>query len=329
MGLQWDSRIFFPSDVTVSSQVAINGCISSNDRAGSRKEYYRWLHRLSRDYDAILLRHSLGDFREPFIIGRLRTPVYLVHHTLEGPEISLKRGFRPKVKYAIEHYFGSMSVRRSRAIIPVTKEIKEYQLKRAGVNKLSFLYPNGAKVGNELHLADRRCAQESSFLFVASHFVPWHGLDRLIDAAAQSKDDFKIHVVGEVLAEDRRAMSGDPRFVHHGTLSSAEITTLSEECSIGLASFALDRKGMAEACTLKVRDYLSMGLPVYSGHKDVFGQEFAYYRDGPCEMSQIMNFAIESNKWSKQQVFNASRPLIDKRELLRDLYSFIDKDLRN
>ncbi|MFX8895379.1 glycosyltransferase family 1 protein, partial [Acinetobacter baumannii] len=87
-------------------------------------------------------------------------------------------------------------------------------------------------------------------------------------------DDFILHIVGDVSVEDELLAKKDSRVILHGPLTNIEISQLMSKMWIGLASFGLFRKRMKEACTLKVREYLNYGLPIYSGHKDIFPEEF-------------------------------------------------------
>src|SRR5690606_39054416 len=98
------------------------------------------------------------------------------------------------------------------------------------------------------------------------------------------------------------------------------------QCCLGLSSFALDRKGMHEACTLKVREYLMMGLPVGAGHKEVFPEGFPYFFDAGVDVNALFSFAGRVGKVSRSLVSEAARPYIDKTVLLTGLVRAISKD---
>jgi hypothetical protein len=80
---------------------------------------------------------------------------------------------------------------------------------------------------------------------------------------------------------------------------------------------------MQEACTLKVRESLMMGLPVYAGYRDVFPKDFIFYREGPCEMANIIKFAREMRDFDKRIVAENSRIHIDKKKLLAEAHQWL------
>jgi hypothetical protein len=175
-------------------------------------------------------------------------------------------------------------------------------------------------------VADDRRAGCQEWLFVASYFYPWHGLDRLLAAMREVDYEVILHVVGEISDADRAVALKDRRVVLHGLLSSQEIQALSGQCCLGLSSFALDRKGMREACTLKVREYLMMGLPVAAGHKEVFPEEFPYFYDTGVDVDALFAFAERVKNVSRTLVSEAARPYIDKTVLLASLVRAIVLD---
>ena len=71
---------------------------------------------------------------------------------------------------------------------------------------------------------------------------------------------------------------------------------------------------MTEACTLKVREYLRAGLPVYAGHRDSALPEISnYFRQGPAQWRAILEYARAVRPVSRATIALAARPLIDKK----------------
>jgi hypothetical protein len=108
--------------------------------------------------------------------------------------------------------------------------------------------------------------------------------------------------------------------VAHGKKDAAFIRRKTAEAWVGLSSFALHRQNMRQACTLKVREYLRLGLPVYAGYQDVFQDTFPYFRQGECNMADLLHYAREVRTSSPVAVAAAARPYIDKKVLLGSLY---------
>jgi glycosyltransferase involved in cell wall biosynthesis len=284
-----------------------------------RKEFYNWLLMESKNYDIILLRYSVHD---PFLLdflNKVKIPVYLVHHTLELPELD-SLGFFGKFRCKLDKLIGNHCISKSSGLIGVTKEIIGFEQSRIENKKKNVLiYPNGIFL-EQKKLNDHKL-DVPEFLFVASYFFDWHGLDLLLSNLKNTDKNFVLHVVGEVQNKDIELAYNDERVIFHGKLVSSEINNLAKSCWVGLSSFALYRKGMQEACTLKVREYLSLGLPVYSGHQDVFPDEFIFYKKGLPNFDSILEFGNHVKNFSKQQVLDCAESYISKVELLDNLIS--------
>lgn len=321
LGLQWTSQLFLPSDAVSVGSVIVKGKKPSTERWASRQEFYSWIKNAADSFDVLLLRNTVGDTKQASFIADLGKPVFTVHHTLEGPEILSRPSFRGYLKWLLDQRTARASLKKARGIVAVTAEIGAYETSRTKVAKPIILYPNGIAINDEPVAGSLSPSEHPEFLFVASHFTSWQGLDRLVKSARSSNSSFVLHLVGDVGEQDRAAIGDDPRFQLHGKLGKGEIAHLSKRAALGLGSFALDRKRMREACTLKVREYLSLGLPVYSGHFDIFPNDFPYYRAGPCQIERIMEMALEARSWEREHVRAASAKYIDKRSLLLSLHS--------
>ena len=291
-----------------------------------RKKYYDWLMSEQDNFDVLVLRHSSSTPQEYFFLKSINKPVYLVHHTLELPEIISNAGsgiIRTGTKYAIESFFGSLSIKYAKNIICVTNEIFEYENNRVSNKfKQKTIYPNGILFDKKL--TDTKFKKEGEIpqiLFVAGHFSSWHGLDILLENIKSTHKDFTLHIAGVVDEKDKLTAKQDSRVILHGAMNKDELKILMDKAWIGLSSFALSRKKMTEACTLKVREYLFNGIPVYSGHKDIFPIEFSYYKFGSPKIEDILSFAEEMKSEVREEVSKSAEPYISKVKLLEKLYS--------
>ena len=342
LGLKWDTRLYCPASSALSGPSLIKSHLSSNDEKSKilgklifwfkfRIEYYRWLAVQSENYDVILLRHSKYDPFRPGFIKKSGTPVFTVHHTLELAEIVQNGGLAAKLKAAVEGILGARSIGYSKGIIGVTREIVKYEINRIDNAKIpAYVYPNGIFLDNKSvsEVSDKRTSDVPELLFVASHFSSWHGLDRLLNTLDSTEREFILHVVGRVSDSDKLLALSDSRVVFHGLCAKEEIVRLSERAWVGLASFALDRNSMQEACTLKVRDYLSQGIPVYADYKDVFPDDFVGFRKGPPEICKILDYAIETRQLEKKVVAESAIPFISKKRLVGQLSNWLVNTLK-
>ncbi|MFK5647494.1 hypothetical protein ACI3ET_13325 [Ornithinimicrobium sp. LYQ121] len=323
-GLPWDSRIFTSLQRPDPAQIMVPWR-PSRERAqrkslqwiGLRRAYYAWLRRQAVDYDVLLLRHHAYD---PFAAANMRRvacTVGSVHHTLDVPELRTQRNAVKGLALAgAEAHLGRRNIQAADLLVAVAPEIAAYENARLRTPKPTFLYPNGALVDTEP--VDRR-GGVPELLFASGSFRPWHGLDLLLESLASSDADFTLHVAGQV---DPAMSSGwsDPRVVFHGPLSEGALQELSARAWIGISSLALHRYGMAGS-PLKVRGYLAQGLPVYGGHPDVFPATSQVYRVGEPDVSQMLEFAHQMRAVARETVRGEAARYIDKRILVRDLYT--------
>lgn len=339
LGIQWHVRLYCPKGAAPDSNLIQHASAVESVEGRSalfklfawarlRRDYHRWLLQVEHEYDALLLRYYVHDPFQLAFIRRATKPVYLVHHTLEGPELAADGGVIASGRAWAENWLGGRTIRRARRVICVTPEIGRYELARAkGMATSAVIYPNGIVYSGEIARDGR--GDVPQLLFVASGFSAWHGLDRLLASMKHSAGRFVLHLVGTVGDDDRAVAKLDPRIRMHGRLSSEAISQLAAQCDVGLSSFALDRQQMSEACTLKVREYLMLGLPVYAGYREVLPDDFPYYRRGPADVEAIVRFAQDMRAVSRQTVSVAARPHIDKRALLAGLMDDLQRDCDN
>ena len=335
LGISWDVRMYCPSgwegpeDILVHSSFVHHEVSKSKwgravDWLTLRYRYYQWLLSIESQYDVFVLRYYVHDPFQLNFVQRTKRPVFFVHHTLEVPELVLPGRIVDRIRAYLESMIGRYTLGYATGLIGVTAEILEYEksrVKSKRFDQLNLIYPNGINCQDVIIEDDR--GEKIELLFVCSFFFPWHGLDLLIKSLQENNDDFVLHIVGEVSTTDYQYLITDKRVILHGKLSHREITVLSTRCHCGLSSFALFRNGMKEACTLKVREYLMLGLPVYAGYQDVFPGDFACYKNGDADIVEIIKYATGLVEISKKEVVNSAKEYIDKKVLLNSLYQEI------
>ncbi|MDF1678785.1 MAG: glycosyltransferase [Legionellaceae bacterium] len=330
-GIPWDVKIFCPKHSVPAEEIVqfssytrpaqFNSLLQRMQfRHAFSKAYYTWLNQIADHYDVILLRYNTCDRMQYKFVKKFHKKVYLVHHTLELPELHLEKNSVLRfARYWLEKDLGKRTIQRSKGVIGVTNEILKYEKHRAfQPQKVGFIYPNGVQL-DKMVPQDKR-AENIEIIFIASYFHPWHGLDLLLNAMKKTKESFVLHVVGDLSSSDKQKALSDNRIQVHGALNQTQIAELSARCSIGLSSLAMFRNQMAEGCPRKVREYLMLGLPVYAACKDVFDEEFPYYRENACDIEQILKFAREVRDVSKADVIEAAKPYISKEVLVKRLY---------
>jgi hypothetical protein len=85
---------------------------------------------------------------------------------------------------------------------------------------------------------------------------------------------------------------------------------------------------MTQACTLKVREYLAAGIPVYAGHLDsALPPDFPFYVCGRPDWAIAVAVARRFRNAAREDVVSASRRHIDKSLLLHRLHGQLERAL--
>lgn len=107
--------------------------------------------------------------------------------------------------------------------------------------------------------------QGPHLFFSCTGSYPWHGIDKFV-TMARMFPDWEFSFVGEFPDELQGRIPSNLKC--HGRLTSGDADKLLETANIGVGTLALHRKGMTEACPLKLRSYLAYGLPSIIAYTD-------------------------------------------------------------
>lgn len=321
IGLQWKTCLYAPKGTAGSIVVE---CKSTTGQRKFKSEYFKWLRQKVRCFDVLLLRYKPYDYQQLKFIRTCPIPVITMHHSLEIHELHGLGNLRSHVLAELERFIGSRALKYVHAIAGVTWQIANYQRERSGDKMKPVIhYSNGAWYDDHLVLSNRVLTDRPEFLFISSKYPVWMGLDLLIEAAKNSKQHFLVHIVGSLTDAQKRDLEDDERFKVHGILSSDQIETLMKRCAVGLSTFGAHRKKFTEGNTLKVREYLRGGVPVYAGHKENFPKSFPYFTYGKPDFDEILAYAKSVSHADRNMVSELSKPMIDKRVVLQNVYDSI------
>jgi glycosyltransferase involved in cell wall biosynthesis len=336
LGIPWCVIIYCSKNVSSESTIFLkNHFINYNKKFNILKRkfietklsfyYYKWLIKQEKNFDYFIIRYQPYDLFQLIFILMFKSKILTIHHSLEVYELKSHKNILGFIKSFFEILIGKIALSNVDGIIGVTQEILEYENNRS-LRKIKnkFIYPNGIYLNyiDEFNVIDKRRGNVPVLLFVASRFAPWHGLDLIINSILSNEENFILHLVGDIPVEYKFFLK-DKRIITHGILSQKKLNYLYEESWVGLGSFGLYRNQMKQACILKVREYLLMGLPVYANYDDIFSKEEIFFMKGNPNIKEIINFAFEIRNISKKKVFLLSKNYIDKIILLDDLYSKI------
>lgn len=299
-----------------------------------------WLLRHARHYDFVLVRHMPFD---PFalLFAPLVRNRITVHHANEVEEMPhIRPGWQGNAAGLLEKLTGYVAIRTAKGLMAVTEELRSYEKRRCKLDEFfpSMVYPNGILPEQVPMVEDKRPVNRLVIGFMATQFQDWHGLDLLLDAFIQSchklaaKEPITLHLLGRLSPQQLEQvavlskLAGAPTIVSHGHLSAEACQEVFAECHLGIGSLAIERDGLKEAATLKVREMLAFGVPIYSGHTDVsIPSSFPFYRHGTVCIAELLAFADELRGVSRSAVREAALPLIDKRVSMQKVVSFLNE----
>ena len=304
------------------------------------RNLYAWVFafKVSRCNDFVLMRHITFD-PFSFIFAPLIRNRITVHHAKDVEALRLvRRGWKGWSASFFERLSGRYSIRHALAILGVTHEISQYQLERAMVKKPVGVYPNGINLIQIKLLDDTRFANEIHIIFLCGKFSDWQGLDKLLKAVDEhSLEKIQIpvciHLIGQLSAlQDSDIQANKARrriFKSYGLMAESEYRPILEQCDFGLASLAVEREGLREASTLKVREMLALGLPVYSSHEDLALDRSADFvkivKD--LKLSEMIEFGMRCKKIDRATIRKNSQNRIGKLCAMKSVIQFIENSL--
>lgn len=149
--------------------------------------------------------------------------------------------------------------------------------------------------------------QKEIHLLALASMRKWHAYDRLIKGLGEYKGnkDIVIDMVGgdndgSLLQwkELTKSYGLEDKVVFHGPKFGDELTEMFEICDAGIATLGLHRNGIMVGSVLKVREYMSRGLPFVYGYEDVsVPDDFSYAlrvdaNDDPVDMEKIVTWVM-------------------------------------
>jgi glycosyltransferase involved in cell wall biosynthesis len=158
-------------------------------------------------------------------------------------------------------------LRRVRGFVAVTSELAE---RFSGYGRPTAIIGNSAELAALLPLPVAAPAERTRLVFVGNTGTPWHGLERVGDLAGIFPE-FEFVIVG-CTVDDYRRCRGMHTAPHNlqffGMMTQGDYLPLLSGATAAIGTLGLFKKHMDEACPLKVREYLALGLPVIGAYRD-------------------------------------------------------------
>jgi hypothetical protein len=247
-----------------------------------------------------------------------RVPLSVEVHALLGTPESLRDVYRVAAAWRPARAL----VRRGRGAVFVTGEMAGRfgfgQLPRTAIG-------NGVRLGAAAAVPGNARARLG---FAVGSRGRWHGLDRLDALARRVPEAEWVVIAPEHLAvwTRRELGTGSPvQVVGSGSRAHYDDALAALDATVG--TMALDRRGLTEAAPLKVRDSVSVGIPVLLPYRDTNlepADDPAVLRIDPRDLDAA---AAEVRTWLPEmvgrRVSEATRGLVDLRSVEQRRLQFL------
>jgi glycosyltransferase involved in cell wall biosynthesis len=200
--------------------------------------------------DILYLRYDL--FYPSMLLFPRRARLVVEVNTDDTAEYAL--GSRARAVYNAQTR--GIVLRAAAAMVFVTSELAGSPAFAASRGR-RVVIPNGIDLGSYPELPPPP-EDRPHLVFVGSLRQAWQGTDKLL-RLARLRPDWRVDVVGP----DQGQAEVPGNVTLHGPLSRLGVIDVLARAHVGVGTLALHRKGMSEACPLKSREYLAVGLPLF------------------------------------------------------------------
>ncbi len=258
----------------------------------------------------------------PFIFPRVpkSTSIILEVQTLMREELLSRNRLRAMQSWLLDKFYLS----RFTKFVFVSYEIgasKRFAMYRSQDN--STVISNGVKLDQITEIKKLAQKDPVEFIFLGQNGQPWHGVEQILELA-RCMPSYMFNIVGVT----DKFLNVPSNAIFHGVLTQSEYFPIAEKCVLGIGTLNLKAKGMTEGSSLKVREYLAMGLPVFLRHTDTdFMDCPSYILELPNDDTPITRFVDRivgfAELWSDERVPGSKITRIDMKEKESQRLEFI------
>lgn len=257
--------------------------------------------------------YSRNNFYLPGLLKIFKEfPAVIEINSHEIAEWHLKKAnsFIGFIKYYYYRLSNLILFRKIKAFVCVTNEIgNTIEVKK--FNKPVAVIPNGTDIFkfNQRKTAkfDRKIPE---LVFIGTPGQKWHGIDKIFEIAKKTVGLLNFNLIGIDQKSDLPA-----NVKCYGYLAEKDYMELMLNCDIGIGTLSLSKKEMIEACPIKVRLYLALGLPIIIGYIDSAfiskKPDWLLYINENKEVSETQIKQIVSFSYDKKNVIVPINDLIN------------------
>lgn len=328
---------------------------STREYAEQIKIVNQWIFENYNNYDFFIIRQPKSCIQSFRLMRRFGKKIIIEVQSKNINEISANKkknyfGLKPSMLLSwLEHYFmpyikelilARPIIGNAFKIVTVTNELKQYVEKKLkpsdALNKVKYI-GNGIEIpGSTNDIEIKVKTFDGSKLNVlllmgANTEAYWVGLDIILDSLKHYLGNCYIKLF--VCGINGKKIKGKNYEVNYlGYLNKLDLLQLYGEIHLGLGSMAMERAGLIEGSTLKVREYLINGIPCVYGHLDTdlekMFEEKLVLKINPQDLSfdDIVRFAneyYESYHKNHLRLAKEVRKKLDIKNKMLELVEFI------
>ncbi len=175
--------------------------------------------------------------------------------------------------YLLERMYGAKALSLARAGLCISNTVASFEKNKYSKYK-ALVQGNGIDLSEISVLSNGMDATNLRLLFISGSANKWHGVDRVLKGMLtyHGPKEIVLHLVGRLhhtVLELIKKIPSPHKVIIYGVVDRNEIVRIAEKCNLGIGSLALHRLGLVEGSTLKVREYMAMGLPFVLGYDDI------------------------------------------------------------
>jgi len=173
-----------------------------------------------------------------------------------------KTSLRNKIRYLYNYFTRWIFFKYAKGIVSVSYELLKFPFMNK-YKKPSIVIPNNLILENFQTIKDLH-SNIPQLVFMGTSNYEWHGIDKIIELARQTKEKLFFHIIGS----DGAIYPKLSNVKFHGYLFREEYERIIRKCNIGISTLSLYKKDMIEASSIKLREYLAYGLPSIVGYTE-------------------------------------------------------------
>lgn len=284
----------------------------------AKSDYIKDLINLD-NYDKLIIRYPLSDRSMIDLVNE--NEVYFELHSTVAADLKSSGYNNNKFNYAL---FAGEKLRKildnryykkvylgAKGFVAVTDEIKNIESRKIGSNSKFTTISNGidTQLYNVVNYKEFD-GKTLNILISSSTDSYWNGIQRLIDGIEKYNGSVHInfYIVGAYVSNSFYLNSSYHKIIYTGLLNNAQLAELYKEINIAVGTLGLYKKGMTEAAALKVREYVSRGIPFIKAYYDTDIDNMPelrdYYLDFPnddslIDINRIIEFLLNMKGKSK------------------------------